>query len=377
MCLKKKNKHVVLLASLLAPLLLFQNLPVTAQQTDSLLSRTILIGDAGEMDAQQDGVIKHAASSVVQGKTRVIFLGDNIYPKGMGLPGSKEERETQEIIRSQYSPFRSQGVPVYFVPGNHDWDRSGPLGLQKIKRQGAFLKEQEDSLLQMVPEGGCPGPVEIPVNDGLVVIAFDSEWWVFPHDKTTAGCACNTKAEVAARIKQLYEKNKGKVILLAAHHPFQSYGSHGGNFSWKNHIFPLTVVNKNLYIPLPVIGSLYPLLRTIFTNPEDLAHRWYSGMISQIDSAFAGYPDLVHVAGHDHGLQFIRNKGIQVVSGSGAKHSFARKGRYSLYASTLPGYVVADQLVNNYVRFTYYANTGSNFEQVFTYTHASHNAKSK
>jgi hypothetical protein len=338
-----------------------------AQQTDSIVSRIILIGDAGEMDLQQGGVIGNASAKVLQGKTTVFYLGDNIYPRGMGLPGSKEEQQTHEIIKSQYTPFRTMGAPVYFIPGNHDWDKSGPLGLAKIRRQGLFLKEQGDSLLKLIPDGGCPGPVEIPLGKNMVVIAFDSEWWVFPHKKDTTGCECSTKDEVIARMKALFDKNKNKVIVLASHHPFQSYGNHGGYYSLRDHIFPLTAANKHLYIPLPGIGSLYPLLRTIFVNPEDLGHPLYKDMISRIDSTFAKYPNLVHVAGHDHGLQFINNEGIQVVSGSGAKHSFVRQGKHALYASVHPGYVIVDQLINNYVRFTYYANTGSKFEQVFTY----------
>ncbi|MES2454712.1 MAG: metallophosphoesterase [Bacteroidota bacterium] len=372
MHLQQKNKALLIFCCFL-----FSYVYGSAQKTDSVVTRVILIGDAGEMDTQQDGVINQAAAKVLKNKTTVFYLGDNIYPRGMGLPGSKEEQQTHEIIKSQYQPFRALGAPVYFIPGNHDWDKSGPVGLDKIRRQGSFLKEQGDSLLKLIPDGGCPGPVEVALGKDLVVIAFDSEWWVFPHDKDTVGCECSTKDEMIKRLEVLFQKHKGKVILLAAHHPFQSYGSHAGYYSLKDHLFPFTNINKNLYIPLPGLGSLYPLLRSTFVNPEDLKHPLYQDMIQRIDSTFAGYSDLIHVAGHDHGLQFIENKGIQVVSGSGAKHSFVRKGKHALYASVYPGFVIVDQLINNYVRFTYYANTGSKFEQVFTYTHASHHAKSK
>ncbi|RYZ86594.1 MAG: hypothetical protein EOP04_13565, partial [Proteobacteria bacterium] len=271
-------------------------------------------------------------------------------------------------IVSQYKPFRDSNVPVYFIPGNHDWDRSGPLGLAKIKQQGSFLKEQNDDSLALIPANGCPGPVEIPLAANMVVVAFDSEWWLHSTDRPNGEvCECNTKEEVLSKLKLLLEKNKHKMILLVSHHPFQTYGSHGGYYSFKDHLFPLTALKKSLYIPLPVIGSLYPLVRTVFDNPQDLGHKRYKSMVRRIDSVFTGFPNLVHVAGHDHGLQFIKAAQTQVVSGSGAKYSYVKKGKNALYASTLPGYVVADQLINNYVRFTYYANTGSTFEQVFTY----------
>jgi calcineurin-like phosphoesterase family protein len=336
-------------------------------QVDSIIARMILIGDAGEMDMQQGGVITSAVNNVLKDRTTIFYLGDNIYPRGMGLPGSKEEQQTKEIIISQFRPFRALNAPVYFIPGNHDWDKSGPLGLEKIKKQGSFLKEQKDTGLALVPQDGCPGPYEISITDDLVVLAFDSEWWLFPFNKITAKgtCECNSEDEVISKFKLLFEKNKGKTIVLASHHPFQTYGSHGGYFSWKDHIFPLTAINHKLYIPLPLSGSLYPLIRSIFKNPEDQGHKSYQNMIVRIDSVFTGYKQLIHIAGHDHGLQFIKNNQIQVVSGSGAKHSYVRNGKDSRYASTKPGYVIMDRLINNYVRFTYYAQTDGKFGKVF------------
>ncbi|WP_447642731.1 MULTISPECIES: BamA/TamA family outer membrane protein [Chitinophagaceae] len=341
-------------------------------QKDSLLARIIFIGDAGEMDQQQQLLLPDAASKIIKDKTTVFFLGDNIYPHGMGLPGSPEEAKTQEIIRSQYKPMRQAGAPVYFIPGNHDWDRMGPQGLAKIKRQSQFLEEQNDSLLQMVPSNGCPDPVAINISDSVVVIAMDSEWWLFPYDKTNNGadCNCSTTRDVIRSLEELMYQNRNKIILLATHHPFQSYGTHGGYFSLKDHIFPLTAIKKNLYIPLPIIGSLYPFLRKTFTNPEDIRHPLYQSMIKSVDNVFKFTPNYIHVSGHEHGLQFINNpktKQIQVVSGGGAKQNYTIKGKYSLFGKEDQGYVVTDILSGNRLRFTYYTFDNGQYQQAFQY----------
>ncbi|GAA4320821.1 BamA/TamA family outer membrane protein [Compostibacter hankyongensis] len=344
------------------------SLPALAQ--DSIKYRMILIGDAGEMDPQQHHVIDDAAAHVLRNRTSVFFLGDNVYPRGMGLPGSKTEEAGKKILQSQFRPMRAAGAPVYFIPGNHDWDRMGPQGLAKIRQQWAYLASQHDSLLKLVPPDGCPGPVEISLTDSLTVIAFDSEWWLFPFDKANpeADCDCRTKDDVISSLESMAYDDRYKVIVLAAHHPFQSYGQHGGKFSWKDHLFPLTALNKNLYLPLPGVGSLYPFLRTVFTNPEDLKHPLYRDMIRRIDGAFAEAPNLVHAAGHEHGLQFIKNKQLQVVSGAGAKHAYARKGKHSLFAKANQGYVTADLLEGNALRFTYYLDGDTGVAPVFSYT---------
>lgn len=339
------------------------------QAQDSIQYRIIFIGDAGQINAQQKIAIEHAASQVIAGKTSVIYLGDNIYPRGLGLPDTKNAESTRDILRSQYQPMRSAGAPVYFIPGNHDWDRSGSQGLIKIKYQGQFLREQSDSLLQLVPADGCPDPVEIKLTPLLTVIAYDSEWWLFPFDKadTDGQCECKTKGEVIAKMQELQYKNRNKIVLLASHHPFKTYGVHGGKFTFKDHLFPLTALNKNLFIPLPVIGSLYPILRSIFPHPEDVKHSLYKDMINKVCGAFEGFPNIVYMAGHEHGLQLIKNKWLQVVSGSGAKQTHAKKGKYSLFAESRQGYVIADLLAGNNLRLNFYINKDNRSEPVFSY----------
>ena len=102
----KKLVHIIFL-------MLVASIFVTAQ--DSVVHRVIFIGDAGEMNADQKAVIQSAADKILYNKTTVIYLGDNIYPTGMALPGTKNETQTKEIIQSQYVPMRSKGAPVYFT----------------------------------------------------------------------------------------------------------------------------------------------------------------------------------------------------------------------------------------------------------------------
>ncbi|MEP6728579.1 MAG: metallophosphoesterase, partial [Bacteroidota bacterium] len=238
--------------------------------------RVILIGDAGEINATRQAILKDAISKSIPGKTIALFLGDNIYPKGVELAADKKDG-TLKILQSQFEGLRKNGVPVYFIPGNHDWDKSGPKGYEKIMAANSFITSQNDSLLQMIPADACPGPYELQVSDNLVIVAMDSEWWLYPYDKNTSNseCDCKTKRDVLGRLNDIVQRNLSKTIIFATHHPFVTYGSHGGYYSFREHLFPLTDLNKNLYIPLPVIGSLYPILRKTFPPAEDLENVLY------------------------------------------------------------------------------------------------------
>ncbi|MDB5020796.1 MAG: hypothetical protein JWQ28_1923 [Pedobacter sp.] len=344
--------------SLIIILFIFSQLgPAAGQQKDSVLSRVILIGDAGKVDRAQVQVIRSAANHILKDRTTVLFLGDNIYSRGMALAAGPEQTKDKEILKSQFLPMREQAAPVYFLPGNHDWDRSGPEGLQKVKAAWKFISNQSDSGLRMLPPNGCPDPQEIKVSADLTIIVFDSEWWLFPHEKGNkdAGCTCGTTEDVVKEFGRIFNNNKGKVILLASHHPFMSYGNHGGHFTLMQHLFPFRGLSKVLYVPVPLLGSLYAIAKTLIPAREDLRHPAYRTMIRKIDSVFAGYKNLIHVAGHEHGLQFIeKGRGYQVVSGSGAKQSNVVQGKYALLADASSGYVIADQLLDKSIQFSYY-----------------------
>src|SRR6185503_11517204 len=129
---------------------------ITAMSQDDVVRRVILIGDAGEINKQQQAIISDAASRILAGKTTVVYLGNNIYPDGMKLKGSSKEAYARQVLQSQYQPMRSKGAAVYFIPGNYDWDRSGKNGLSKVRKQWEFVNAQNDPLLQVVPANGCP-----------------------------------------------------------------------------------------------------------------------------------------------------------------------------------------------------------------------------
>ncbi|WP_018628435.1 BamA/TamA family outer membrane protein [Niabella aurantiaca] len=344
------------------------SLPLQAiQSQDSIVSRLIFIGDAGEINMHQSDVIGTAAAQVIRDKTTVLFLGDNIYPSGMPLENEAKIRDAEKILRTQYEPVIRSGAKVFFVPGNHDWDRMGKLGYQKIRAQAAFINGQNNPDLKLVPGEGCPGPVEISISNEITVVAFDSEWWLFQHDKPSGDCECSTKEEFLEKLSEIVNRNRDKMIFLVCHHPFQSYGVHGGHYNLKDHIFPLTNLNRGLYIPLPVIGSLYPLLRSSIPNPEDQGHPDYKEMVALIDSVFSGHQNLVHVAGHEHGLQFIKGEQVQIVSGAGAKNAYVKKGRNSLFAKKNSGFVTVDLVAGNRLHIVYYALENGAMQQAFTY----------
>ena len=336
---------------------------------DSLKYRVILIGNDGKQVDKIPNAVQHITGNIIGGKTTVFFLDESSYMRGKIQTGGTKEKTAQTKLQSQYRPMRAKGARVFFIPGNHTWNKAGSRGIEKLERQEQYILDKEDSLIRMITGTTCPDPIAIDLTDSSMIIIFNSEWWLFPSNNTVAEneCECKSRSDVLARLDELRYKNKHKTVLLASHHPFQSFGIHDGRYTVKDHLFPLTSVNKVLYVPLPLIGTIYSFFRSAFSSPNDMKHPIHKDMVKNVDAMFDGFPNILHFASHEDGLQLIKDKQVQVVSGPGAKHIKAKKNRHSLFANNRPGYVTMDILDGNNIRLSYYNYSKDSIKQAFTY----------
>ncbi|MGK2863761.1 MAG: BamA/TamA family outer membrane protein [Chitinophagaceae bacterium] len=335
---------------------------------DSIRYRIIWIGDAGKKKGEKQLISEHAASNILRNKTAVIYLDKNEYLPGNVNPGGKDANDRQSKRRLQYVQMRKEGAGVFFISGNYDWSKTGINDPGKININRPYREAETDSLLGMVSGNACPDPLEINLSDKLVMIVFNSEWWLHPaeNENIDAECDCKTKLDVLDRLDELRYKNQEKFILLASHHPIQSPGNRSKG-RLKDHIFPLTAFNEALYIPLPVAGTLYRFFRSAFAKPDNVKHPLYKDMVGRVHNVFDSLPNLIYIAGEEYGLQFLKDKQVQLLIGPGASHIRARKGKQTLFADTNPGYVIMDLLQNNSIRVDLYSNEDQ-MEKAFSYT---------
>lgn len=339
---------------------LFLHQSIQAQQ-DTILARIVLIGDGGKLTNGRNTVVDAVRKIItLDEKTTVLFLGDNIYKKGLPDKGASNYEISKEIIDAQLSIADNTPAKVYMIPGNHDWDNSGKNGYAAIIRQQLYVDNWKNDNVKFFPKSGCPGPDVKELGNDVILILFDSQWWLHRHDKPGSESDCNfrTKEEVLTRIEEIVSKNHKKLVIFASHHPLKSNSVHGGYFRLKQHIFPLTDLKKYLYIPLPVIGSIYPLVRGVFGVTQDLKHPKYAGMIKELKNAVKSHPNIIFASGHDHSLQLIKDSSISyIVSGSGAKTNRVSKKRKSLYVSGENGFCVIEVTNNKNTSVSFYTVT--------------------
>jgi hypothetical protein len=327
-------------------------------QRDSIEARIILIGDAGMLNFGRQPVVDAAKKLIpLNEKTTVIFLGDNLYTTGLPpsfLPGYQQAKE---VLDSQINIANGTNARVIFIPGNHDWTDGGVNGLENVKRQENYINLLGNKNIKFIPSDGCPGPVEYKITDNVTVIFFDSQWFIQKGEKPgiESDCPFKTPEQFYSELTDLIDANTDKLIILADHHTLKSYGIHGGYFTLKQHIFPFTDLNPRLWIPLPVIGTIYPIARGVFGTPEDLHYPAYANMIGEIEKITKGRQNIIFAAGHEHTLQLIKDSSQYfIVSGAGSKKTRVSKNKRVIFADESLGFATLEISKNKNVHVDFY-----------------------
>ncbi|MGB3466418.1 MAG: metallophosphoesterase, partial [Cyclobacteriaceae bacterium] len=306
-----------------------------------------LIGDSGEPKFPVDKNLKFLTetTSTATEDDVLIFLGDNIYPRGLPDPDNPLREIMEKKLNAQLDVMKAFKGKSYIIPGNHDWAKSKKQGWKRVLNQQRYVDEYLGNTNAFLPRGGCPGPVELQVNPMLTIIIMDLQYIVHNWDKPAddSGCLSTSITGLMLEVQDIIERNKNKHLMVVAHHPMYTYGVHGGATSIKDHIFPLTQLKDNLYIPLPVIGSIYPVFRKYIGSIQDISHPKIRAIRKRLVEIMNTADNVVYANGHEHSLEYIKRHGMHfIVSGSGSKITRVGKGLYTQFAAEARGFAAVE-----------------------------------
>jgi hypothetical protein len=318
--------------------------------------RIVLVGGIGGNERVLEAI---GAKIPLDSNTTLVFLGDDMVNEDR--PPSASRSLTKLVGNAR----------IIFIPGDKEWARGRKEGYKTLlKRQAAITSESQNSIL-FLPKDGCAGPENVSIDKNIELLILDSQWWLHEHDKPGVESACKqkTRMQVLDELNDFVNDNRKKLVIFASHHPLRSTGTRSGYFGLKQHVFPLTDIKglDKLYLPLPLVGSLYPISRGVLISRQDMTHSSYEEMISSVDDALSEHPYLLRVAGHEPILElFCERNTYYIVSGSGSKTGRAQSTPKTLYAASATGFTVLEVSPSKDVRVRFYEVENNGIKEAYT-----------
>lgn len=313
---------------------------------DEIMHSIYLFGEMGRIPVANNPITQHIQRTLQQAEsnTTAIFLGSHLYPKG--LSGKKKSRRAagEAELRSKLSLLDGFPGNYYFVGGEHDWEYRGDLGHKAINRMEDFFEDELEQKDPFLPEKGCGDPTNIKVEDDVVLIFINSQWWLedWPNEPgINKGCDVKSKSEFIDEFKEVVLKNKNKHLFVVMHHPLLSNGVKGGKIPFKYHMFPLTEIKPKAWVPLPILGSAAAAHRKINGYRQDLSQADWQRMKQEVtDLLFLSkLKNITFIAAHEYAMQYFEHLDNHfITSGTSGGDGYARAGGDAGFASARQGF---------------------------------------
>ena len=313
------------------------NLQVREPLADSVESVVFLVGDAGMAQLESSPLLLTLRREVDQwsqrlgreGAVTVLYLGDNVYPRGLRDSNTPEFPLDSAILQSQLDVMTAENTrqlktTAVFIAGNHDWGHlTGAAGRDRLFNMASFIARRSrlaNFQGTLLPRPGDATVARFDVGRHIRLLLIDSAWWLLEANLAD-------KQRFIAHMERELANTEGRAIVIAAHHPWSSGSSHGGIIPfWKT------------------IGLRWLLNRT-GTTLQDINSLPYRALRNQLNDLFTkhGAP-LLWAGGHDHNLQVMKGTlanepRFDIVSGAGSKTSLVAPIPSTMFARAEPGFM--------------------------------------
>ena len=341
---------------------------VSNTKDKDIKSSIYLIGDAGDANLGESTKGLTSFTNLIKNSNTkndyVLFLGDNIYDKGLPSKNDGSYDLSKHRLDVQIDAVKNFDGKTIFIPGNHDWYSDGLKGL---KRQEKYIEKKLKDNNAFQPENGCPIK-KINISKDIVLVILDTQWYLEDWDRHPTindDCDLKTRHDFLVEVKSIFAKSNEKTLVVAMHHPTYTNGYHGGKFNLKKHIYP---AKENL--PLPILGSIAAQLRAVGgVSAQDTSNNLYQELMKRITTLAKGNERVVFVSGHEHNLQYIENDGInQIVSGAGSKGYPVRLGNDGLFSYGGQGFAKLEIYKNGSSKVKFYAAEKEEPKLIFEHT---------
>ena len=220
----------------------FYGIPLLAFSQSSAEQHIILSANLADVSTKEQPIYSKALTCLLDGIREpftLLYAGD-VTDQDYRIPEVFREDSTRIHRLLSTASSYPQGQQIV-LPGDRDWLSSRTDGWEQAKRVEQLIEGLPIDRLRWTPDKGCPGPRKIELNDHLLLIILNTQWWNHPHDKpgpTDADCKLSRDADFFEELASIIEEAVNKNVVLVGHYPIFSEGEYSGPTRSKTSYIP-------------------------------------------------------------------------------------------------------------------------------------------
>ena len=287
--------------------------------TGELEYSTFLVGDLGYDYQRGLTTLGTLVEEMPEGKKKssLLLLGDIT-----GREGLRKHKNLDETAHLDAVIDRLQRVPgkVYYTPGENEIGGNGQFS--RLERLEDYFDDHSEKKVRFMPNNACSGPDDEELYDRVGLIGVNTAWYMSDWDRdeeVSEGCDFTNRDAMTFALADEIKGYRDQVKIVMMHHPIQSNGNRGGEYSLRQHLFPLADLIPGAYVPLPVIGSVFRAIQSVGGGPQDVNNLRYQQFVNKVKAGIDDEINVIFVSGHEHNMMLVHEEEyIEVVAGSGS-----------------------------------------------------------
>ncbi|PPK84403.1 hypothetical protein CLV84_4173 [Neolewinella xylanilytica] len=298
-------------------------------------------------------------------QSSLMLLGDIT-----GKNGLEKEPDDDDLAYLDAVISRFQRVPgsIFWTPGENEIARDGQFS--RLDRLEEYVEENSEKEVRFMPNNACSGPDDRELIDRVGLIGVNTAWYLADWDRdeeVSEGCDYTNRDAMTFAMADEIKGYRDQVKIVMMHHPLQSNGNRGGQFSFRQHLFPFTDVIPGAYVPLPVVGSIFRFIQGAGGGAQDINSLRYQEFIRKVESGIDDETNVIFVSAHEHLMMLNHEEEyINIVAGSGSVRGPGIGGNDANFVQGAVGYGKLDFYEDGAVYLGFYTvDEDGNQERTF------------
>ena len=250
-------------------------------------------------------------------RSALLLLGDIVGKKGLEKDADEDDTAyLDEVIN------RLQRVPgkIFYTPGENEIARDGQFS--RLDRLEEYVDDHSEKEIRFMPNNACSGPDDEELLDRVGLIGVNTAWYLADWDRdeeVSEGCDFTNRDAMTFALADEIKGYRDQVKIVMMHHPLQSNGNRGGQYSLRQHLFPLTDLVPGAYVPLPIVGSIFRFIQGVGGGEQDVNSLRYQEYVRKVEAGIDDEVNVIFVSGHEHNMMLNHEEEyINIVAGSGS-----------------------------------------------------------